>query len=79
MVQHAEVHYHAPLLLDSLLTVTVQSCIAKAASLSLMQAIFVEQMCLCDAQITLVCVQKHPQTGRLRPTRLPTDFLALLS
>lgn len=79
VVQHAEVHYHAPLLLDSLLSVTVQSCTAKAASLIFVQAIFVEQMCLCDAQITLVCVQKHPQTGQLRPTRLPTDFLALLS
>lgn len=78
VVQHADVHYHAPLLLDSLLTVTVQSYTAKAASLSLEQAIFAEGQCLCDAHITLVCVQKNPQTGQLRPTRLPADFFAMI-
>lgn len=78
VVQRAEVRYHAPLLLDSLLTVTVQHCTAKAASLSLEQAIFVDDTCLCDARITLVCVQKQPQTGQLRPTRLPVDLMTRL-
>ncbi|MDO4250521.1 MAG: thioesterase family protein [Moraxella sp.] len=76
VVSHAELTYHAPLLVDDALSVTIDKVIQKPASLILHQSIYRKQPIpqkASSAIITLACV-KNSSNG-IRPTRLPAAFL----
>lgn len=82
VVSQANVAYHQPILLDSLVIVTIEQAIVKGASLRLQQAIRLESRVLSSAEITLVCVttdQNDTGQTRVRPARLPNDFIELLA
>lgn len=86
VVSDVSIRYFQPILLDSLVTVTVTTCQPKSASLMLRQEIFDNTFAnnknlLAVADITLVCVQSVlTATGKtqLRPARLPKPFLEMI-
>ncbi len=84
VVSQADIRYFQPILLDTLVKVTVSNISLKSASLRLQQRIYLAENTLdplCQAEITLACVTttyEHGQT-KLRPTRLPAPFVALLN
>lgn len=82
VVSRANVRYIRPILLDSLIAVSVQVRHVKAASLGLYQTIHDESgQLVSDAEIDLACVASTVDSdgqNQVRPTRLPTDFAVLL-
>lgn len=81
VVSELAIRYFQPILLDSLVTVTVTHYQAKSASLVLVQQIFDKDILLANADITLACVQNHPLPNgknHIKPARLPKDFLAMI-
>lgn len=83
VVSRANIRYLKPILLDSLISVSVQVRQLKSASLALYQAIHDETgQLLSEAEIDLACVTNiTAATGQtqVRPTRLPTAFVDLLN
>lgn len=82
VVSELTIRYIQPILLDSLVTVTVTTCLAKSASLALVQQIFDNDQLLASADITLACVQSTVLPNgktQIKPARLPNDFLAMIA
>lgn len=82
VVSQANVAYRQPILLDSLVTVAIEQATVKGASLRLQQSIWLNNVMLSSAEISLVCVtstQDNTGQTRVRPARLPVDFIKLLS
>ena len=82
VVSQANIRYLRPILLDSEVTVVIETADCKSASLQLEQRIYdSHQQLLSQAEITIVCVatskDENGQT-QVRPTRLPKAFLQLL-
>lgn len=81
VVSEATIKYHRPILLDSLVDVSVVDLTLKNSSLILDQRIHFNEQILSQAQITLACVSTtKDEQGRtqVRPTRLPTPFVDLV-
>lgn len=78
VVKKADIGYHRPLLLDELLTVSIEKVATKKASLSLTQHIYQEgqDRPATTAIIVLACVAQ--QNGRLSPTPLPSCLVYAL-
>lgn len=82
VVSELSVRYCQPILLDSLVRVTVTRYQAKSASIILHQQIFEGNNLLASADITLACVQSMALANginQIKPARLPERFLAMLS
>ena len=82
VVSQANIRYLRPILLDSEVTVVIETADCKSASLQLEQRIYdSHQQLLSQAQISIVCVatskDEKGQT-QVRPTRLPKAFVQLL-
>lgn len=82
VVSQANIHYLRPILLDSEVTVVIETADCKSASLQLEQRIYdSHQQLLSQAEIIIVCVatskDEKGQT-QVRPTRLPKAFVQLL-
>lgn len=81
VVSDCSVKYLQPILLDMLVSVSVESVQLRSASLILTQHIYDEQQtCLATARITLACVCSTPDSKlSIRPARLPNDFTQLFA
>lgn len=82
VVSQANIRYLRPILLDSEVTVVIETADCKSASLQLEQRIYdSHQQLLSQAEISIVCVatskDEKGQT-QVRPTRLPKEFVQLL-
>ena len=82
VVSQANIRYVRPILLDSEVTVVIETADCKSASLQLEQRIYdSHQQLLSQAEISIVCVatskDEKGQT-QVRPTRLPKAFVQLL-
>ena len=82
VVSQANIRYLRPILLDSEVTVVIETADCKSASLQLEQRIYdSHQQLLSQAEINIVCVatskDEKGQT-QVRPTRLPKAFVQLL-
>ena len=82
VVSQANIRYVRPILLDSEVTVVIETADCKSASLQLEQRIYdSHQQLLSQAEISIVCVatskDEKGQT-QVRPTRLPEAFVQLL-
>ena len=82
VVSQANIRYLRPILLDSEVTVVIETADCKSASLQLEQRIYdSHQQLLSQAEISIVCVatskDEKGQT-QVRPTRLPEAFVQLL-
>ncbi|WNP26905.1 thioesterase family protein [Moraxella sp. DOX410] len=82
VVNQANIRYVRPILLDSEVTVVIETADCKSASLQLEQRIYdSHQQLLSQAEISIVCVatskDEKGQT-QVRPTRLPKAFVQLL-
>lgn len=82
VVSQANIRYLRPILLDSEVTVVIETADCKSASLQLEQRIYdSHQQLLSQAEISIVCVatskDEKGQT-QVRPTRLPKAFVQLL-
>ena len=82
VVSQANIRYLRPILLDSEVTVVIETADCKSASLQLEQRIYDNhQQLLSQAEISIVCVatskDEKGQT-QVRPTRLPKAFVQLL-
>ena len=82
VVSQANIRYVRPILLDSEVTVVIETADCKSASLQLEQRIYdSHQQLLSKAEISIVCVatskDENGQT-QVRPTRLPKAFVHLL-
>ena len=82
VVSQANIRYLRPILLDSEVTVVIETADCKSASLQLEQRIYDNhQQLLSQAEISIVCVatskDEKGQT-QVRPTRLPKEFVQLL-
>ena len=82
VVSQANIRYVRPILLDSEVTVVIETADCKSASLQLEQRIYdSHQQLLSQAEISIVCVATSTdETGQtqVRPTRLPEAFVQLL-
>ncbi len=82
VVSQANIRYVRPILLDSEVTVAIETADCKSASLQLEQRIYdSHQQLLSQAEITIVCVATHKDEQgqtQVRPTRLPQAFVQLL-
>lgn len=82
VVSDANIRYKKPILLDSLVTVSVEVLHLKSASLRLAQSIVDEQQqLLSEAEIGLVCVSNRMDNAgktHVRPTRFPPTFVELI-
>lgn len=86
VVSDIAIKYVQPILLDSLVTVTVSNCQPKAASLILTQEIFIAenstQAPCSSAKVKLAYVKNsYSPDGKLQvtPARLPPQFLAMIA
>lgn len=87
VVSNANVRFIKPILIDTLITVSIDEVIAKPASLTFIQSIHDEQgICFSKAEIVIACVKNEKnKTGnkngeqhdqqQLRPTRVPKGLL----
>lgn len=73
VVHHIDINYHKPIIMDDLLNVTVQLVSCKAASMSLQQNIYRDEMLLASATVTLACLDKQ-----FRPCRIPDELRQLI-
>ena len=82
VVSQANIRYLRPILLDSEVTVVIETADCKSASLQLEQRIYDNhQQLLSQAEIIIVCVATHKDEKgqtQVRPTRLPKAFVQLL-
>lgn len=82
VVSQANIRYVRPILLDSEVTVVIETADCKSASLQLEQRIYDSyQQLLSQAEISIVCVATHEDEKgqtQVRPTRLPKAFVQLL-
>ena len=82
VVSQANIRYVRPILLDSEVTVVIETADCKSASLQLEQRIYdSHQQLLSQAEISIVCVATHKdEKGQIqvRPTRLTKAFVQLL-
>ena len=82
VVSQANIRYVRPILLDSEVTVVIETADCKSASLQLGQRIYDNhQQLLSQAKISIVCVATHKDEKgqtQVRPTRLPKAFVQLL-
>ena len=82
VVSQANIRYLRPILLDSEVTVVIETADCKSASLQLEQRIYdSHQQLLSQAQISIACVAtSKDEKGQncVRPTRLPEAFIQLL-
>lgn len=82
VVSQANIRYLRPILLDSEVTVVIETADCKSASLQLEQRIYdSHQQLLSQAKISIVCVAtSKDEKGQncVRPTRLPKAFVQLL-
>ena len=82
VVSQANIRYVRPILLDSEVTVVIETADCKSASLQLEQRIYDNhQQLLSQAEISIVCVATHKDEKgqtQVRPTRLPKAFVQLL-
>lgn len=82
VVNQANIRYVRPILLDSEVTVVIETADCKSASLQLEQRIYDNhQQLLSQAEINIVCVATHKDEKgqtQVRPTRLPKAFVQLL-
>ena len=82
VVSQANIRYVRPILLDSEVTVVIETADCKSASLQLEQRIYdSHQQLLSQAEISIVCVATHKDEKgqtQVRPTRLPKAFVQLL-
>ena len=82
VVSQANIRYLRPILLDSEVTVVIETADCKSASLQLEQRIYDNhQQLLSQAEISIVCVATHKDEkgqNQVRPTRLPKAFVQLL-
>lgn len=82
VVSQANIRYLRPILLDSEVTVVIETADCKSASLQLEQRIYdSHQQLLSQAEISIVCVATHKDEKgqtQVRPTRLPKAFVQLL-
>ena len=82
VVSQANIRYLRPILLDSEVTVVIETADCKSASLQLEQRIYDNhQQLLSQAQISIVCVatsKDEKGQNQVRPTRLPKAFVQLL-
>lgn len=86
VVSDIAIKYSQPILLDSLITVTVSECQPKSASLILTQEIFIAdnltQKPFTSAEVKLAYVKNSYSsdgTLQVKPTSLPPHFLALIA
>ena len=82
VVSQANIRYLRPILLDSEVTVVIETADCKSASLQLEQRIYdSHQQLLSKAEVSIVCVATHKDEKgqtQVRPTRLPKAFVQLL-
>lgn len=82
VVSQANIRYVRPILLDSDVTVVIETADCKSASLQLEQRIYDNhQQLLSQAEISIVCVatsKDEKGQNQVRPTRLPEAFVQLL-
>ena len=82
VVSQANIRYLRPILLDSEVTVVIETADCKSASLQLEQRIYdSHQQLLSQAEISIVCVatsKDEKGQNQVRPTRLPKEFVRLL-
>ena len=82
VVSQANIRYLRPILLDSEVTVVIETADCKSASLQLEQRIYDNhQQLLSQAEISIVCVatsKDEKGQNQVRPTRLPEAFVQLL-
>ena len=82
VVSQANIRYLRPILLDSEVTVVIETADCKSASLQLEQRIYdSHQQLLSQAKISIVCVatsKDEKGQNQVRPTRLPKAFVQLL-
>lgn len=82
VVSQANIRYLRPILLDSEVTVVIETADCKSASLQLEQRIYdSHQQLLSQAEISIVCVatsKDEKGQNQVRPTRLPEAFVQLL-
>ena len=82
VVSQANIRYVRPILLDSEVTVVIETADCKSASLQLEQRIYDNhQQLLSQAEISIVCVatsKDEKGQNQVRPTRLPKAFVQLL-
>ena len=82
VVSQADIRYVRPILLDSEVTVVIETADCKSASLQLEQRIYdSHQQLLSQAEISIVCVATNKDEkgqNQVRPTRLPKAFIQLL-
>lgn len=82
VVSQANIRYLRPILLDSEVTVVIETADCKSASLQLEQRIYdTHQQLLSQTEISIVCVATHKDEKgqtQVRPTRLPKAFVQLL-
>ena len=82
VVSQANIRYVRPILLDSEVTVVIETADCKSASLQLEQRIYDNhQQLLSKAEVSIVCVATHKDEKgqtQVRPTRLPKAFVQLL-
>lgn len=82
VVSQANIRYLRPILLDSEVTVVIETADCKSASLQLEQRIYdSHQQLLSQAEISIVCVATNKDEkgqNQVRPTRLPKAFIQLL-
>lgn len=82
VVSQANIRYVRPILLDSEVTVVIETADCKSASLQLEQRIYDSyQQLLSKAEISIVCVatsKDEKGQNQVRPTRLPKAFVQLL-
>ncbi|VXB63937.1 4-hydroxybenzoyl-CoA thioesterase family active site [Enhydrobacter sp. 8BJ] len=82
VVSQANIRYLRPILLDSEVTVVIETADCKSASLQLEQRIYdSHQQLLSQAEISIVCVatsKDEKGQNQVRPTRLPKAFVQLL-
>jgi acyl-CoA thioester hydrolase len=71
MVADTQVRFLAPARLDDALRITVQTGVARGATLALKQSAWRAHERLVDSEVTLACVD----AGTLRPRRIPKPVL----
>ncbi|MFW2177144.1 MULTISPECIES: hotdog domain-containing protein [unclassified Moraxella] len=80
VVSKANIRYLRPILLDSLVKVNIADLTVKNTSLLLVQQIWLDDVLLSEADITIACVatsKNDKGQTEVRPTRLPRDFVKL--
>lgn len=73
VVHQISVKYFKPILMDDLVTVTARVISCKAASFSLLQEIYRDEILLASGEVTLACLSQE-----MRPRKLPEQLKSMI-